>query len=222
METHAEAVEQFGRHVRCEDAAGVVGSLSGGLTLLRDSLYTRVRHEVESNLGADSMLLPVSHIKTEKATKKEIELYQVVESAEIAGERGYVSHDDDWYLPWLTRLRLGEVPAETKTARRLNHYVSRTSSGRRLAFTNSLARALPESTRAPLVLFRLVPLAVRLATAVAFGDHRGAAEDRDRQRSHLPGIADCPRCHGEVLENGEQCLECGNPLWSYPWLVAAD
>ena len=73
METHAEAVEQFAQHVRCADAAGVVGSLSGGLTLLRDSLYMRVRHEVESNLGADSMLLPVSKIKTEWATKKEIE-----------------------------------------------------------------------------------------------------------------------------------------------------
>ena len=33
-------------------------------------------------------------------------------------------------------------------------------------------------------------------------------------------IRDCAECHGSVLENGEQCRNCGNPLWKYDWLTA--
>lgn len=219
---HAEAVEEFNRHESRHDGARVTGSLNGGLSLLRDSVYWRVHRDLTSIVGADSMLMPVSEKKSEKLAKIEIEVYHLVESAAAVGEYGYVRPDDDWYLRWVTQLRLGATRTEPNVVRRLVQYRSETPDNRRLAFTDVLARTLPASRRAPLVLFRLVPLAVHIAAALAFGDPRRAYDLRKQQRDHLGAIADCRHCRGRVLENGEQCQECGNPLWRHQWLTAAD
>jgi len=213
-ERHVEANRHDGEHVS--------GSLNGGLAILRDSLYGRVHRDVEIELGKDTMIMPVSEMKTEASTKTEIDLYQIAESAAAVGEHGYVRTDARWYLQWLTRLRLGEAATEANTAARLDDYMSRTPDDRRLAFTDVLATVLAESTRAPLVLFRLFPLSVEIATALAFGDHAAAQDARNRQTFLLPEIGYCNECHGKVLENGEQCPGCGNPLWKYEWLTAAD
>jgi hypothetical protein len=219
---HAEAVEQFNRHEGRRDGERVTGSLNGGLSLLRDTVYWRVYRDLTSVVGADSMLMPVSEKKSEKLAKVEIEVYHLVESATAVREYGYIRPDDDWYLQWVTRLRLGETRTEPNVVRRLNQYRSETPDNRRLAFTDVLARTLPASRRAPLVLFRLVPLAVYIATALAFGDPARAYDLRKQQREHLGSIADCRQCRGRVLENIEQCPECGNPLWKHQWLTAAD
>lgn len=222
MKTHSEAVEEFQRHENRGDGARVVGSLAGGLTVLRDLLYTRTHDDVETNVGRDSMFLPVSDEKTERSAKAQIEIYQIAESTATVRQRAYVRTHDDWYPQWLMRLRLGRTPPGETITERIARYLAESSDDRRLAFGNALADVLPESNRAPLVLFRLVPLGVWLATAQAFGDHGGAAEARNGQLAYLPVIGDCQQCHGAVLENGEQCPGCGNPLWKFEWLTTAD
>ena len=76
--------------------------------------------------------------------------------------------------------------------------------------------------QAPLVIYRLLPLGVRIIVAVAFGDHLRAGETRNEQTALLPVIADCHECHGRPLDNGERCHRCSNPLWGFDWLTAAD
>jgi hypothetical protein len=71
-------------------------------------------------------------------------------------------------------------------------------------------------------LFRLLPLAAQIATTLAFGDQPRALELRSRQVFHLPSIEDCQQCHGGLLDNGDRCRACGNPVWDYEWLTAAD
>jgi len=217
-----EAAEQFNRHEHRDDGTRLAGSLADGLTILRDSLYRRLHIDVQRTVGKDSMLMPISEKRSETATKTEIEIYQVAESAAAVRERGYVSTDDDWYPKWLARLRLGEMPSDAGASRRLADYLSRTPDQRRLAFTDVLATTLAESRRAPLILFRLEPLCVQIVTALAFGDQPGASEVRRRQVEHLPAIRDCPKCRGSLLANGEQCAKCGNPMWKFVWLVATD
>jgi hypothetical protein len=219
---HAEAVEQFNRRENRGDGVRVAASLVGGLTLLRESLYARIHLDVERVFGTDSMLVPVSKVKTQQRVKAEIEVYQVAESAMAVRQQGYVRADAEWYAGWLARLRLGDAWKEGGRDQRLAHYTSKTPDDRRLSFTDVLARALPESRQAPLVLFRLLPPAVQIATALAFGDHPRAATLRDRQVAHLPAIGDCRQCQGKVLENGEQCQGCGNPVWKLEWLMATE
>jgi len=213
---------EFNQHEHREDGAKVASSLVYGLNLLRDSLYRRMHHDVETVVGMDSMLIPVSEMKTQMLAKEEIDVYLVVESAAAARDYGFAAADDDWYLQWLTRLRLNQASAGVNVQERLAHYGSKTPDDRRLAFTDVLAHALAESRRAPLVLFRLLPLSVHLATALAFGDHPTARQLRSRQVSCLPAIEDCQECRGRPLDNGEQCRTCGNPMWKFRWLTAVD
>ena len=91
---------------------------------------------------------------------------------------------------------------------------------RRLKFLSVLQHSMPETTKAPLVLFRLYPRSLRIATAVAFGDFVRAKKLRSEQMSFLPAITDCHECHGRVFENDEICRCCGNPLWNYAWLLS--
>ena len=91
-----------------------------------------------------------------------------------------------------------------------------------MAFSNILAAALPEASRAPMILLKLLPLAVQAATAQAFGKSADAMQWRHEQNGNPAGIADCHHCHGILLENGEQCEMCGNPLWTFEWLTSAD
>jgi hypothetical protein len=217
-----EAAEDFNCHEDRGDGAQVAGSLRGGLLLLRDCLYGRLHEDVQRRVGLDSMLAPVSEEKTQRIVKLEIELYQIAVSATAVMEHGYVSTKDDWYLQWLSRLRLGPINTDGRVSKRLEYYQSRACDARRLAFTNVLAAAIPESRRAPLVLFRLLQPAVEIVTAIAFEDDALANDARREQLDALPAIRDCHECHGKLLDNGEQCPACGNPLWKFDWLTAAD
>ena len=72
------------------------------------------------------------------------------------------------------------------------------------------------------MLFRLVPYSsdrhgAALPTTTTSAKARTWAE-----LSHLPVIGDCRACRGKVLDNGEQCSVCGNPLWKPEWLMATD
>jgi cytochrome c553 len=221
MTRRAGIVEEFERHESRADGQRLVTSLDSGLSVLRDLFYGRMHFDVEQLVGTDSMLMPLSEPKTQRATKVQIEIFQVVESALLAEERRYISAGD-WYLDWLARFRLGDMASKEKVAKEIQKYREMKPDGRRLALTDVLMRVLPESRKAPLVLFRLVPLAIRIATAVAFGDTATASELRQQQRTILPAVADCPSCHGIVLNNGDLCAVCSNPMWAYQWLTAAD
>jgi hypothetical protein len=216
-----QAVAEFNRHENRNDGLRVATSLCAGLGLLRDSLFIRMHEDVERTIGRDSMLMPVSEIKAQKLTKNEIELYQIAESGAAAKEFGYVG-EVDWYVQWLARLRRSEPQLDPAASKRLVDYLAEGSDQRRTRFESALTRMLPESMRSPLVLHRLHPLCVRVVTAQAFADHARASALRQSQVSILPAILDCRSCHGKVLENGEQCAGCGNPLWRYSWLTTAD
>jgi hypothetical protein len=217
-----QAGEEFNRQSRRGDGTQVAAGLCGGLIVLRDSLYARIHDDVERRVGLDSMLIPTptSQAKREKTAKMEIDIYLVAASAAAARDWGIVPDGDPWYLRWLARLRLGRIAEDPKAVERLEYYLSHGRDEARLAFSNVLAQAWAESRRAPLVIFRLVPPAVQVVTALAFGDQDRAAAAREEQAGILPSIRDCHECHGRLLENGEQCPACGNPLWRYDWLVA--
>jgi hypothetical protein len=83
-----------------------------------------------------------------------------------------------------------------------------------------LERTLREAARAPLIIYRLLPWAIRIVTATAFSDHETASEARHQQRTLLPNIAGCGVCRGEILPIGEKCEQCDNPFWNYRWLTS--
>jgi hypothetical protein len=212
------AAEEFDQHEMRSDGLQVIESICGGLTLIRDSVYSRVHADVERRVGFDSMIVPLSEEKSERTGKLEIELYQIVVAADAGHVRGFVS-DEEWFREWLTQLRLGGLDANSRTALRISYYASKSANDRRLAFSNILDTVLPEASRSPLILLRLLPAAVQIATALAFGNSVDAQHWRREQEEILPSISDCHRCHGKLLENGEQCPMCGNPIWTYDWLT---
>jgi hypothetical protein len=159
-------------------------------------------------------------IKTEAAVKTEIDLFEVAESAAEVREAAYVQSGNDWYTAWLAGLLLGESCAEAGVQKRLAAYCAGSSDGRRRAFSAAVEHMFPEACRVPLVLYRLLPLAVGIATALAFGNAARATACRKGQVSILPSIADCHHCHGRLLDVGEQCPHCGNPLWKSDWMLA--
>lgn len=218
----AAAADEFNRHESRTDGRTVVDLLDEGLTLLANTLYIRLHEDVESMIGADSMLMPVSPAKTRVQTLAEIDLFQIAESASLVQQSGHVGDAGRWYVPWLSRLRLGDAPPAGGEQNRISAYLAQTAQYRRLSFTDVLARVVPESRRAPLVLFQIFPLAVQLVTAQAFGDSAAVTELRHQQAERLPSMADCRYCNGRVLGKGEQCPRCGNPLWNAQWLTAAD
>jgi len=222
VQRRAAAGREFDLHEDRSDGLEVSGSLAGGLTILRDSLYKRVHEDVQSQHGMDSILAPISEEKSERLAKIEIELFQIAVSAAVARDGDYVDGPDDWYWQWPMRLRLGILKPDTKITKRVHYYLAKSADRGRLAFIDIITRALPEARRAPLVLFRLLPSAIEVATSLAFGDRLRAAEAREHQAVNLPAIGDCHRCRGKLLENGEQCRECGNPLWLFDWLTSLD
>jgi len=215
------AAEEFDHHEQRSDGLQVIESLCGGLKLIRDAVYARIHADVERRMGTDSMIFPLSEEKSERTAKLEIEIYQIVVAAGAAEAKGYIS-DGNWFRDWLTQLRLGNVDGNSRAARRISYYVAKSPSDQRLAFSNILAIALPEASRSPLILLRLVPAAVQIAVALAFGKSVDAQQWRHEQTEILPSIADCYSCHGKLMENGEQCTMCGNPLWTYEWLTNSD
>lgn len=218
---HEGLVDEFCRHEGRKDGERIAQSLSDGFTLLRDLLYLRIHQDVEQNFGMDSMLVPVSETKSESRTKTEIEIFQIAVCASEAKRRSYVT-DEAWFAEWLTRLRFRSISNQEKVDRRISKYLGLDLSSRRLAFEKLLGSVMPESRKTPLVLFRLFPLSVGLATAVAFGDRESVAELHAMQCSTLPAIPDCSACGGNPMENGDYCDKCGNPVWNFTWLTDAD
>lgn len=213
------AVEAFRRHDGRSDAERAVLALHGGLNLLREFFYRRIHQDVEQVVGKDSLLMPVSEAKSRRLVSEETELYQTAESAAAVAQRAYVSVSDRWYLDWLARTRLGEHATSEDLDQRLSRYWSATADDRRLAFIDALSRIFPESRQAPLVLFRLFPLAIQMTTSQAFNDQATAEQLRSEQVAILPAITDCRQCRGKLLEAGERCDRCGNPLWKYEYLT---
>ncbi|HEX4000427.1 MAG TPA: hypothetical protein VHX65_17885 [Pirellulales bacterium] len=216
----ADAATEFDRHDHRDDGTRVANLLADGLSMLRDLLFTRIHGDMETQFGLDSMLLPMSLLKSEANTKTEIEIYQIAESTADAAANRYAGGDEAWYLNWLARLRLGDAVGSPGIVQRLASYRGRSGDERRRIFSSQLQRVHPEAGRAPLVMFRLLPLAVSIATAIAFGDTRRAEEVRKRQVTWLPSIADCHACHGRLMDVAEECPQCGNPIWKYNWLTA--
>jgi hypothetical protein len=216
------AVEEFNRHEDRQDGLRIVNSLVAGLTVLRDVTFRRVHADVQRLYGMDSMLIPLSLEKSERQTKTQIEIFQIVEATVAARQHDYIRPDDEWFADWLARLRLGDAAGAEACQSRLSSYLGQTTTERRLAFSDVLAGVFPESRRAPLVMFRLLPPAVRIVVSVAFGDHLTATELRSQQILLLPAIEDCHDCDGTVLDNGDRCRRCGNPLWKYQWLTSPD
>jgi hypothetical protein len=216
----AASAHEFNLHEHRGDGVRIANSLGEGLLTLRDLCFTRVHGDVELTFGNDSMLLPVAVLKGEAETNKEIEVYQISEAAIDARDAGYVKDADNWLLPWLSRLRLGDSSSSPTIAERMSHYIGRGPDERRLTFSTRLQHLLPEVVHAPLVMFRLFPLAISIVVSIAFGDSARAGQTRQRQMNWLPSIADCHACHGRLLDNGEKCPQCGNPFWKYDWLTA--
>lgn len=201
-------------------AEQVTHSLVDGLNTLRLLLFQRIHEDVEANYGNDSMLLPISIEQSERLAKCEIESYQIAVAAHAVRERGYVQCEFKWFVTWLAELRLGDDLRDNKWRRRIRQYLAFSEDEQRLDFSRHLETVFPEASRAPLILYRLFPLSIRIVLAIAFGNHLEAAELRNRQTFWLPAIGDCTDCHGRPLDNGEQCAGCGNPLWKYHWLCA--
>jgi hypothetical protein len=216
-----EAAREFDEHQGRSDGTHVATSLAHGLSMLRDLMFMRLHDDVERNFGQDSMLMPLSLKDTEARSKFEIELFLIAAAAVEARDHGYVS-DASWCAQWLARLRLGDAAGTEQAVKRLTKYLEYDAEKRRLAFSSALVKVLPESTKAPLVLYRLFPHAVSIVTATAFRDSLAAAEARNRQVALLPGIGECHECHGRPLDNGERCHVCGNPVWNYAWLTETE
>jgi hypothetical protein len=214
----AEAAHEYDSRTGRGDGQNVVEVLSRRLALLQDLLYLRLHGEVQQKIGQDSMLMPVSELKAQLAAKTETALFQAAESRAEAIELGVVAAEDDWFAPWLCRLLLDEADAEE--LERLAAYTRQPDRQRQLSFTDVLAKVLPQSNQAPLVLFNLYPLSVRIAAALAFGDRPRAEKLRRQQFDVQPALADCTVCRGQLLNTGKQCPQCGNPVWKHKWLVA--
>jgi len=119
-----QMVQEFAEHSGRADGPQAVPSLASGLGLLDDLLYFRLHDDVEKVFGADSMLMPVSEVKTRQRTKCEIELYQIAESAAAAREFGYLPAEETWYVPWLAKLRLEQSPLGPKHRERIERYLA--------------------------------------------------------------------------------------------------
>lgn len=220
LQRRETAARTFNERLGRGDGDRVAGGLADGLGVISDLFLTRVHVDVQRNFGMDSMLIPTSLVKTEEKTKTEIDLFLAGESAAYARACHYLDGHEEWFAAWLTELRLGDQAADPSCGHRLAQYAARSFEDRRRVFSTVLERTLPEASRAPLVLYRLFQLAPHIATALGFGDHLRAQEARKRQQSVLSGISDCTACHGNVLDNGERCPQCGNPIWKYDWLTA--
>ena len=198
-------------------------SLWAGLTTLRKLCLARLHPDSDSPL-ADSFWAPLTLDKAKREDRQateEIEIYSLLVVVAEAEHSGYAPGDNNWFRDWLLRLRWGN-DIESATLQRMQAYEKHNDGERRRMFASFLEQALPEATKTPLIIYRIYPCAVRIATAIAFDDNLRAQEIRSEQMSYLPVIGDCHQCHGRLLENGEVCPECGNPLWKIDWLCATE
>jgi hypothetical protein len=213
-----ELEQQCGRR----DGLQVVKGMQSGLELLNGLLHSRLDEDVKRVFGEDSMLVSASQLRNALRTKTEISLYEVAESAAAIQNFRYWPAGNNACVPWLAKVVLNEPSLNDSHRQKIEGYLSRTARMRRLLFTDVLVKVLPESRRAPLILFLLFPLAVQIAAAMAFGDRTTAERLRASQIEHLSVIASCRECRGRVLENGQSCPQCGNPLWKTDRLTSLE
>lgn len=222
LTAHGKLIEDLSRLARRMDAPRVVSSLDQGLTLLRERVLERAQADVKRNIGTDSFWGQQAEPAMQyRVAAAHVELYYAFECAAAAERWGYVPAPGDWFLSRLIALRVGPLDVHGIDRQR-ERYASLDEAPRRLDFTDVLMRVLRESSRTPLVLFRLLPLAVHIATALAFDDRPNAEQLRIAQAAILPAISDCVDCRGQVLDNGQSCPKCGNPIWIFEWLNRAD
>jgi hypothetical protein len=214
------AADAFNLHESRQDGEAIVAQLDDALILLSDLVFLRIHGEVEQHLGVDSLYNPVSEVKSEAKAKAETKLFLACEAGIFAEEREYVKWRNNWCETWLAAMLFDERDLGMPAAERLAAYRDKSSDDRRRGFSLVLERTFPEAIRAPLVIYRLLQPAARLATALAFGRPDQAQAQRDRQLVVLPSILDCSTCHGEVLPSGQACVSCGNPFWKYDLLTA--
>ncbi|HEY2839774.1 MAG TPA: hypothetical protein VGJ26_11525 [Pirellulales bacterium] len=214
-----QAAQALGAQESRADGAAITSSLMTGLNEIDSLLFDRISSDVEIEFGEDSMLMPVSAMKSGKATRKEIEVYQGVEAAALARGAGMI-RDEIWFANWLAHLRLGDLYDDPLVAQRFTLYRGKSADSRRLTFESLLERSYPEAGKAPVLVYRLFPLAIGIVIAVGFGDHPLAQKLRKQQCELLPNLIECRACHGHLLENGDECRHCGNPLWKFEWLTA--
>lgn len=216
-----KAAEAFNLHEHRRDGLEIAGRLASGLTALRESLLRRL---VESGkeMPKDSMLMPTSLLRAQQTAMEEVEAFLISESSAAAARFALVKEVHAWYIPWLTGMRLETLAPLSDISKRVAEYLGKTPDQRRLDFSNILVAAVPEARRAPLVIFRLLPLAAQISTTLAFGDQKSAEAIRREQTKILPSIGYCKRCQGKLLGDGKKCPVCGNPLWTFEWLCAVD
>jgi hypothetical protein len=202
------------------NSSAIVASLWAGLTTLRKLFLARLHQDIESHFSWAPLTATEAQREFRHAAE-EIDIYSLLVVIAEAEHSGYANDDLAWFRVWLLRLRWG-VEIDAATLEHIQSYEHHSDSERRRMFASFLEQALPAATEAPLIIYRLYPRAVRIATALAFGDALRARELRSEQISYLPVIGDCHQCHGLTLENGEICPDCGNPLWKIDWLCATE
>jgi hypothetical protein len=216
------AAAELAAHNPTSPPAEVIESLLSGLAQLRDLLTWRLHDDVQLQFGIDSMVAPASlsqEVKQIQQASVEIDAFtSVVVDAAVTDGR-YVASPGEWFLDWIFQLRFGDG-YELVRQEHADPYRGLTDKGRRLRFASVLHQAVPESMRTPPVLFVLYPLSVRIIAAMAFGDSQRAQKLRAEQVGLLPAIGDCDECRGRVLDNGQSCRNCGNPVWTFTWLRA--
>ncbi len=198
----------------------LIDRLSAGLSRFRDLLVVRVHSDVKLEFGTDSMVAPLSSATGVKQVVRagfEIDLYSSIVADDEVQRGGYVDRPGEWFLDWLVRLRMDDVD-ESDVDQRVGAYRRLSLDDCHRRFVMSLQRAVPESLRAPLVLFRLAPPAARIVVAMAFGDTQRANQLRTEQQEILPAIRDCHECQGRIFGNDDHCRCCGNPIWTFTWL----
>ena len=216
------AARGFNEYWNRTDGEQVAGSLSSGLDLLCEQLYVRVHEDVERVYGMDSMLVPISALKTEQVTKLETEIFQVAICNIATSEFGYLPREDKHLLSWFARFRLEADADKPNVRERIDYYLGKNQHERGLAFLDVLSRTTREARQAPAVMFRLYPRAIQIVVASAFNDSQRARLIRDEQVAILPDIEGCDKCRGRLLANGSQCIKCGNPVWTYAQMNLAE
>ena len=218
---HSRAAGLLNQATGLQTSDRIVESLSVGMNTVRDLIFQRIHHDVERHFGMDSMRIPLSLDQSEYNAKAEIDIWQIVEAGDFAVKAGFVS-DPAWMRSWLGELRLGGSFTNGPVQQRTTEYLERDENAQHMHFASTLEKVYPEACKSPLVLFQLMPHAVRIVVAVAFGATEEATRQRDHQAFLLPGVRDCQSCQGVVLDNGETCVDCDNPVWNYKWLLAAE
>ncbi len=156
-------------------------SLMNGLTTLRTLLMTRLHNDFGSEFGIDSVLAPATAaegLRQMLHASEEIEAYSLVLVMDEVAHKNYAKGDAEWFRDWLLHLRFGgEI--DSKIIDRMHVYAAQDDKQRR-RFASALEQALPEARKAPLVIYRMFPRAVRITTAVAFGDMQRGSRSAGR------------------------------------------